>query len=376
MDPIWLYLVAVAILFFGLSNYFARKETEKKLLKARESLFKEAQELTEAAQEKAKLYKKSLLERSAGFPSLVESIEKYEKLIDENKANYLTTKAHPARKSSELLREEASRRRQAERESRQLRGILEYYENLAPFLADYKNELIPKEEEEIFFSPLTPEERGDPLFRFLTKDEYRKLSSIEKNQLALDRFWARKNKSKWLIGRLYERYIGYLYEKDGYDVEYVGAIEGLKDLGRDLVCKKNNEICIIQCKYWSEYKTIHEKHVFQFFGTVYKYKSDNPTNNVRAIFYTNIALSDLARKFAKDFGLELMEHFHFDPNNPKYPTIKCNISKKSGEKIYHLPLDQQYDTSRVETARGEYYCDNVSEAEGAGFRRAWRWRGD
>ena len=26
-----------------------------------------------------------------------------------------------------------------------------------------------------------------------------------------------------------------------------------------------------------------------------------------------------------------------------YPMIKCNISPKDGEKIYHLPMDQQYD---------------------------------
>jgi hypothetical protein len=27
--------------------------------------------------------------------------------------------------------------------------------------------------------------------------------------------------------------------------------------------------------------------------------------------------------------------------------IKCNISKRSGEKIYHLPFDQQYDKVKI-----------------------------
>ncbi|MBN9350034.1 MAG: hypothetical protein J0H55_05050 [Chitinophagaceae bacterium] len=36
-----------------------------------------------------------------------------------------------------------------------------------------------------------------------------------------------------------------------------------EDLGRDLVCKKNNEIEIVQCKYRANHKTIHEKHINQ-----------------------------------------------------------------------------------------------------------------
>ena len=54
----------------------------------------------------------------------------------------------------------------------------------------------------------TDEEKEDVVTHFLTKDEFRKLPSVERNQMALDRFWNRP-KSKWLIGRIYERYIGY-----------------------------------------------------------------------------------------------------------------------------------------------------------------------
>ena len=55
-----------------------------------------------------------------------------------------------------------------------------------------------------------------------------------------------------------------------------------------------------------------------------------------------------------------------------FPRIKCNISQRSGEKIYHLPFDQQYDKTLIETNKGECYALTVAEAEEKGFRRALR----
>ena len=55
--------------------------------------------------------------------------------------------------------------------------------------------------------------------------------------------------------------------------------------------------------------------------------------------------------------------------------IKCNISPTTQERIYHLPFDQQYDKAVIGNVPGEFYADTVAEAEAAGFRRAFRWRG-
>lgn len=81
-------------------------------------------------------------------------------------------------------------------------------------------------------------------------------------------------------------------------------------------------------------------------------------------------MSDLARRFAKELKIELKEKLKL-PN--EYPCIKCNISKASGSKIYHLPFDQQYDNTKIETNKGEGYCQTVKEAEDGGFRRAFKW---
>ena len=56
----------------------------------------------------------------------------------------------------------------------------------------------------------------------------------------------------------------------------------------------------------------------------------------------------------------------------EFPRIKCNINRATGEKIYHLPFDQKYDSVVIEEKKGECYAFTVQEAENKGFRRAFR----
>ena len=46
-----------------------------------------------------------------------------------------------------------------------------------------------------------------------------------------------------------------------------------------------------------------------------------------------------------------------------YPLVKCNISMRDGQKIYHLPFDQQYDRTKIIPDKGERYVYTVAEAE-------------
>jgi hypothetical protein len=80
----------------------------------------------------------------------------------------------------------------------------------------------------------------------------------------------------------------------------------------------------------------------------------------------------VAKDAAKKLEVECNEHVGMSD----YPLVKCNISMRDGEKIYHLPFDQQYDRTKIIPAKGEKYVYTVSEAENAGFRRAWKWRPD
>ncbi|TRZ52575.1 hypothetical protein D4R99_02515 [bacterium] len=316
------------------------------------------------------IYKQSLLEKSSGFPTLLSAIAQYEGMRDEVLEEYLIYKKHPSLKGSEVVKEQSARRRYAEFELKKIKAIIEYYESIAPFLLEYKDDIVLPENEDLLVE-YSEEEKLDPTVNYLTKQEYRSLSSIERNQMALDRFWKRP-KSNWLLGRIYERYVGYIYEEKGYDVNYVGIFKGYEDLGRDLICTKKNEIVVIQCKNWSKFKTIYEKHIFQFFGTVFQYKDENKDKKVSAVFYTTTKLPDLARRFAKELGIGLEEELKMENH---YSCIKCNISRVDGTKIYHLPFDQQYDKVKIEKRTGEFYCKSVKEAEEAGFRRAFRYKG-
>lgn len=316
------------------------------------------------------VFKQSLMEKNVGFPTLLKAIDEYSEAQDKLTEDYLKYKKHPSLKGSEITKEQSQRRRNAEFELKKTRSIIEYYESIAPFLLEYREDVALPEDEDLL-ADYSEEERQDPATHFLTKQEYRRLSDAEKNQMALERFWKRP-KSKWLIGRIYERYVGYLHEMQGYDVEYVGIFKGYEDLGRDLICYKKNEIVVIQCKNWSQFKTIYEKHIFQFFGTVFQYKDENKDKKVRAVFYSTTKLSDLAKRFGKELGIELQENFKMEN---EYACIKCNISGVDGAKIYHLPFDQQYDNVKIEKHKGEFYCKSVQEAEEKGFRRAFRYKG-
>lgn len=205
---------------------------------------------------------------------------------------------------------------------------------------------------------------------YLTKEEWGELSSEERNQKALDRY-IQGNKTNWQIGRDFELFCGQKLEKKGYKVEYTGTINKLSDLGRDLIAHKGNNILIIQCKYWSHAKQIREKHIAQLYGSAKVYEITNLKNELKPYkiipkIITHSDLSEEAKEFAKLLNIEIVKTKLSD-----FPRIKCNINS-SGEKIYHLPFDQQYDRTKIDEVKGEFYAFTIKEAEEKGFRRAMR----
>lgn len=184
------------------------------------------------------------------------------------------------------------------------------------------------------------------------------------------------------IGRLYESYIGYLREQDNWRVAFTGILGGYGDLGRDLICTKGNLHEIIQAKCWSKRKEIHEKHVYQLHATVIHYrlqlreayklkfgrkkaKELMASQKITGHLISTTKLSDMAAKVAKHCGIQ----FELQELSKEYPMIKCNISKKTGEKRYHLPFDSHYDSIIIGNVDGESYVNTVLESENSGFKR-------
>lgn len=328
-------------------------------------------------------------EKSQGFPWLAKAYKDYYRLRDDKIAAYLENKPHPVLKAAEDHRQIAKERREAEEAARLANYLLDYCRYLAPWLDDYIS-LDAAELDKIISDIHSAWEKKEREFDEEVKrhlgPKYEALTPIQKLQKKLDWYWEKPNKTDWQIGRDYERYIGYLYEIKGWNVYYHGK-KGFEDLGRDLICKKQNSTEIIQCKRWAQEKTIHEKHIFYLFGTTVEYYLDNfPINdtlqlslfpelirekNVIPKLIATAPVSEKASQVAKVLGVTIETILFQD-----YPSVKCNVSRKTGERIYHLPFDQQYDTILVEDERLERYVKTISEAENRGFRHAFRWEGE
>jgi len=320
----------------------------------------------------AKIYEDSVL-----FPSLINQISIINKLEDDSMSNYFKYKKRPALKASEEISRAKRELREKNQEFILACNRVDLYESLAPWLVDYTDISLGdmlqalKEEKELKKSYNS---KADPVSLFISKSEWSSLDVDERNQLALDRYAdTRRRKTLWQVGIDYERYVGYYYEQQGYIVKYHGALKVKEDLGIDLICTKGTKTLIVQCKRLSQIKEIpvRENVIAQIYGASKYYGMENNIKNTKPVIITSYKLSDEAKKFAKHLKVEVIENFEIDT----YPLIKCNISNRTNEKIYHLPLDQQYDSIIIGDNSGEFYASTIKDAVNKGFRRAYKWKG-
>lgn len=396
-EYLYLWLVLLGFLV-GLGLLAIRKNRlDKQLAQEKSSLYKDYQTRNSELNVREKILdkrtadvarlEKVLTEKSKSFPWLAGAIADLVLLNNNQVADYLAFKPRPAKSSAQAVREVGKEKRILAAQLKHLQYVINQYEGLFPFLTEFREGEIEEALLEIkdTYGEQAPQE-ADPVSVFLTAGEYSSLSTTERNQRALERYMQGR-KSPYQLGRDYERFVGYLYECEGYTVTYFGIENGKEDLGRDLICRKDGNTLIVQCKYWSKHKLIHEKHINQLFGTTVKFYLDSAqkklaeqqlhlfpqllsASNILGVFCTSTDLSDTARKFAQALGIQVREQVKLGA----FPMIKCHISPATGERIYHLPFDQMYDRTKLDKA-GEFYALTVADAEAKGFRRAWRWRG-
>jgi len=306
-------------------------------------------------------------EKAQSAPWLAGQFAYFLYMYDQETAKYLSWKKRPAIKASQEVSKIAKEKRILQKENKMLQYQLSFYESAFPWLEDFKE--VDAVDAWKYARGVETDDQSEyeQLKNWLSPEEYQKLPTNQKYQLALDRYNCRK-KSNWEIGIDFERYIGYQLEESGYKVKYQGALLGLEDMGRDLLAAKGKTNLVVQCKRWAKEKTIHEKHIFQLYGSVVLMATENKLKEYKGVFVTTTALSDVAKRCADYLGITVVENCEMK----EYPMIKCNVSK-NGEKIYHLPFDQQYDRVEISTKDKAFYTKTVSEAENLGFRRAYRW---
>jgi hypothetical protein len=317
-----------------------------------------------------------LKEKSRAIPWLVELIADLHWAQDERDAKWLETKKHPAASAAESVREHGREKKKLRIEKRLVEYRLALMDNLFPWLSDIgftdaENVAEAKARE-------ATDDNEDPVAHWVSKDEWSKLTVTERNQRALDRY-KKRNKTDWEIGRDFERFIGFHWETEGRDVTYHGAIKGFDDFGRDLIVTgKSGKVALIQCKYWSKHKVIPEAAIFQLMGSTVSYYIEQTGHappdlatlykGIQPYLYSSARVAPRIRDIALAMGIKIKD----DVIMGDWPMVKCNIAP-DGERIYHLPMDQQYDRVKLSKSN-ECNAWTILEAEANGFRRAKRWR--
>ena len=369
------FLFLLFLFFLGVHEYYWSDKKEKKLQMLKEQTYQDIADKTKEFNAWTELEERKILQEydkinlvvkntKQNNPELARQISDVQYFLDMKTHHQMVNKPRPALRAADELKKIAGEKRTLLKENRQLQYQLDFYEKLFPWLEEFKE--VPSDEA-VSYATGSYGSEYDAIRKWISPEEYEKLSTAKKYQLALDR-WKNRKKSDWDVGIEYERYIGYKLECEGYKVSYIGATLGLKDMGRDLLAVKDGKTLIIQCKRWAKEKTIHEKHLFQLYGSAAVYAIEHPGTQCKAVFITTTELSDTARKCAEYCGIAVVENCPMG----EYPLIKCNANK-DGEKIYHLPFDQQYDKVVISKNKQSCYAWTTYEAEGLGFRRAYRW---
>lgn len=388
-DGLWLdvlALILVIISVFGLIVSHIKdlhicellsKETEIRVAKS--DCEKKVNEIKKEIDAQGRINKilVNLLKSRTPFKEVAELKADFETCIYEKDVKYLNYKSNPAHKAASKISFIKQHLYETEKEYQQLLYKYQYLYATFPELKKY----VDDDEELIHIASYSSVEdfnsNRDVVRDWLDAEEYKELPIDERNQRALDRYKMRK-KSNWEIGIEYELYIGYLLREgkkpfDGrWNVIQFGERQGLNDLGRDIIADRvdlngKRIVYVIQCKRWSDQRAVHENAICQLFGTTIEYKikhRDLLLYDFVPVFITTTDLSDTAKEFAKQLGVQVMKIPMGD-----YPMIKCNIN--NGEKIYHLPFDQQYHRTDI-SKEGEFYAMTVKEATSKGFRRAMR----
>lgn len=357
--------------------YNTKKVELEKKFKEKESLLEKEYKIKNTNVTKREEIIQYILSDSYPFRNVASLKEDVELMIYDKKYEYLKKKSQPALKAAEEVKLLKEKTKGFILQYKEMKYRYDYLLWVFPELKRYVEDEQELKYLESFSNYIDLEDNRDKSRDYLSKDEWEKLDENQRNQLALDRY-KNKEKSKWVIGIEYEMYVDYILREQGYRVIPYGSINGIEDLGRDLIAfkrdKEGNLVAyIIQCKNWSiaKGKEIHENVICQTFGTAIEYELNNKgltCDKVVPVICTTVKLSEVAKKFAERLGVMIVI-----VEKKEYPMIKCNINN-NGNKIYHLPFDQQYYRTQI-CKPGEFYAWTVKEAVNAGFRRAFKYKG-
>lgn len=131
------------------------------------------------------------------------------------------------------------------------------------------------------------------------KKEFKPYTEEEKKAYAL------KMKELKEKGKEFEEFVAGHFKLEGYDINLQGIKKGKKDKGIDIICSKDEELILIQCKNWKEnskYKIGHET-LKAFVGCCTEYINENKLfeKNIKLKFITsNYIIDESGKKFLEE----------------------------------------------------------------------------
>ena len=284
---------------------------------------------------------------------------------DDALSEHLLSKKVPAPTAAENVKNISKEKRSWIIKAKDYEYQIKQLEEFFPKLKDYK-EAIQDE----LISHLDENDETDPILKLLSVEEWNSLSVGQREDLAIERYLNGASRSAWDAGLKYERYLGSLYENDGWFVEYIGALNGLEDYGRDLICSKNNVVRVIQAKRWKENSPLYMKHVVQIFGTTLLLQQERSLlETPTPMLVSTSAFAEDSKRAAQALTVKLV----VKPLDKNYSCMKVHKSR-SGEALYHLPFDQQYDRIQMDISKGDAFVKTVKEALNMGARRAQKYQ--
>ena len=168
-------------------------------------------------------------------------------------------------------------------------------------------------------------------------------------------------------GRQYERYVGYLFERQGFAVNYQGIRKGLEDGGLDLVARAARKIRLVQCKRWRV--PVNADVISRLHGAVERFifeerqgKSPAMRTSIRGVLATSGEIEDEAKMLAAHFGIFVMSSLKFQ----RYPAIKAQRITPYGGRFL-LPFTPGYDRMNLNLKAGDCFQESIRGAFLNGF---------
>ena len=183
---------------------------------------------------------------------------------------------------------------------------------------------------------------------FLATDEKPQNEKVE--AISLWRNFASTNMG---INKRYRIFIGYLYERMGWEVDYF--------CGKNLISRKNDHIIVTLAEAAA---TVDLDNMYSLVGAAMECRKDNASSKVSAMCITSSALISRVRSLAHKFSISVREHFYFR----NFVCVRCKADHNGGG-VYYVPDDDEYLSVKVNLSEGDRYAWSEEDAEYVGFKR-------